>query len=96
MVYTYQDIQEFHKQIKELLDKRLIKNSKSPHISSAFMVRNHAEEKRGKVRMIINYKQLNNNTLFNTTVFLTKQSSLTEFKEPPSSQKWIVKAVIGK
>ena len=46
MVYTYQDIQEFDKQIKELLDKGLIRNSKSPHTSPAFMVRNHAEEKR--------------------------------------------------
>jgi len=28
------------------------------------MVRNHAEEKRGKARMIINYKKLNDNTVF--------------------------------
>jgi len=54
MVYTHQDIQEFDKQIKELLDKRLIRNSKSLHTSSAFMVRNHAEEKGGKARMVIN------------------------------------------
>ena len=64
MVYTHQDIQEFDKQIKELLDKGLIQNSKSPHTSPAFMVRNHAEEKRGKARMVINYKKLNDNTVF--------------------------------
>ena len=58
MVYTHQDIQEFDKQVKRLLDKGLIQNSKSPHTSSAFMVRNHAEEKRGKARMIINYLSL--------------------------------------
>ena len=46
MVYTHQDIQEFDKQIKELLDKGLIRNSRSPHTSSTFMVRNHAEEKK--------------------------------------------------
>ena len=28
----------------------------------AFLVRNHSEEKRGKVRMAINYKRLNDNT----------------------------------
>ena len=28
------------------------------------MVRNHTEEKRGKVRMVINYKKLNDNTVF--------------------------------
>ena len=51
MVYTHQDIQEFDKQVKELLDKGLIRNSRSPHISPIFMVRNHAEEERGKARM---------------------------------------------
>ena len=45
MLYTHHDIQEFNKQIKELLDKGLIKNSESPHTGLAFMVRNHAEEK---------------------------------------------------
>ena len=64
MVYTLQDIQKFDKQIKKLLDKGLIRNSKSPHTSLAFMVRNHAEEKRGKARMVINYKKLNDNTVF--------------------------------
>ena len=42
MVYTHKGVQEFNKQIEELLDKGLIRNSKSPHTSPAFMVRNHA------------------------------------------------------
>jgi len=61
MVFTHQ---EFNKKIKELLDKGLIRNSRSPHTSPAFMVRNHAEEKIGKARMVINYKKLNDNTIF--------------------------------
>ena len=65
-MYTHQDIQEFNKQIKELLEKGLIRNSKSPHTSPAFMVRNYAEEKRGKVRMVINYEKLNDNTVFDS------------------------------
>jgi len=28
------------------------------------MIRNHAKEKRGKARMVINYKKLNDNTIF--------------------------------
>ena len=64
MVYTHLDIQEFDKQIKELLDKWLIRNTRSPHTSPAFMIRNHAEEKGGKARMGINYKKLNDNTIF--------------------------------
>jgi len=75
MVHTHQDIQEFDKQIKELLDKGLIRNNKSPHTSPAFMVKNHADDKRGKARMVINYKKLNDDTVFdgyyipNKTVF---------------------------
>ena len=64
MVYTHQDIQEFDKQIKELLDKGLIRNSRSHHTNPTFMVKNHAKEKRGKVRMTINYKKFNDNTIF--------------------------------
>ena len=63
MVCTHQDIQEFDKQIKELFGKGLIKNSKSPHTSPAFMVRNYAEEKREKATTVINYKKLNDNNV---------------------------------
>ena len=75
MVCTHQDIQEFDKQIKELLKKRLIRNSRRLYISPTFMVRNHAEEKRENARMVINYKKFNDNTVFdgyyipNKTVF---------------------------
>ena len=50
MIHTYQDILEFDEQIKELLKKKLIRSSNSPHNSPAFMVRNHSEEKRGNIR----------------------------------------------
>jgi hypothetical protein len=59
MIYTKKDIDEFDIQIKELLDKNLIEETNSPHSSSAFIVRNHSEIKRGKARMVINYKRLN-------------------------------------
>jgi hypothetical protein len=48
MIYTRQDINEFDIQIKELKEKCLIEETMSPHSSPAFMVRNHAEIKRGK------------------------------------------------
>ena len=64
IVYTYKDQQEFKEQIVELLKKGLIRESKNPHSSPAFMVRNHVEEKIGKTRMVINYKRLNDNTVF--------------------------------
>ena len=49
MVYTHQDIQEFDQQIKELLDKGLIRNGKNLHTDPAFTVRNHAEERYEKL-----------------------------------------------
>ena len=60
--YTPLDVEEFGKQIKELLDLKVIRKSSSRHRSTAFLVRNHAEIKRGKARMVINYKRLNDNT----------------------------------
>lgn len=54
----------FKNQISELIKLNLIQESKSPHSSPTFMVRNHNEEKRGKARMVINYKEVNKNTKF--------------------------------
>lgn len=48
MLYTRQDIDEFDVQIKELLNKKLIKETTSSHSSPASMVRNHSEVKREK------------------------------------------------
>jgi len=87
MVYTHQDIQEFDKKIKELLEEGLIRNSKSLHASLAFIVRNHAEEQRGKARMVINYKRLNDNTVFdgyyipNKTVLFNRVQAASWFSK---------------
>ena len=51
------------------------------------MVRNHAEEKRGKVIMIINHKKLNDNTVFdgyyipNKTVFFNRIQGASWFSK---------------
>ena len=58
------DVKEFQQQIKELLDLKLIRPSKSSHSSPTFMVRKRNEINRGKARMVVNYKQLNDNTIF--------------------------------
>ena len=46
-------------EIQELLDKNLIRPSKSPWSCSAFYVMNSAEIERGVPRLVINYKPLN-------------------------------------
>jgi hypothetical protein len=47
------------KEIQELLDKCLIRKSKSPWSCSAFYVQKNAEIERGAPRLVINYKPLN-------------------------------------
>jgi hypothetical protein len=63
MIYSPLDREEFGKQIQELLDLRIIKPSKSPHMSPAFLVENEAEKRRGKKRMVVNYKAINMATI---------------------------------
>ena len=48
--------------IKALLQLKVIEPSTSPHRSPAFIVNKHSEQKRGKTRMVYNYKRLNDNT----------------------------------
>ena len=57
---------EYEMHIKELLELGVIRKSNSPHRSAAFIVNKHSEQVRGKSRMVINYKRLNDNTLDNS------------------------------
>jgi hypothetical protein len=74
--YTPKDIEDFNMHIEELLKLRAIRESRSPHRSTTFIVRNHSKIIRGKSRMIINYKRLNNNTI-------------DDAYNIPNKQKWI-------
>ena len=42
--------------------------------------------------MVLNYKKLNDNTVFDGYYIPNKQFFSTEFKKPLGSQKWIAKA----
>ena len=64
MIYSQEDIEDFKIQINKLIQLNLIRESKSPHSSPTFMVRKHSEIKRGKAKMVINYKEVNKNTKF--------------------------------
>nr|QCH00491.1 polymerase polyprotein [Soybean chlorotic mottle virus] len=61
--YTIRDVQEFKEECEDLLKKGLIQESQSPHSAPAFYVENHNEIKRGKRRMVINYKKMNEATI---------------------------------
>jgi hypothetical protein len=59
-IHMSSELQEHcKKEIKDLLDKNLIRASKSPWSCSAFYVMNAAELERGSPRLVINYKPLN-------------------------------------
>ena len=96
MVYRHQDIQVFDKQIKELLDKGLIRNTRSPHTSLAFIIRNHVEEKREKSRIVINYKKLNDNIVFggyyipNKTTLLNRIQGTSWFSKMDCKKQLLV------
>ena len=57
------DRKEFEMHISELLKLGVIRRSSSPHRSPAFIVRKHSEIVRGKSRMVIDYRKLNENTM---------------------------------
>ena len=46
-------------EIQELLQKGLIEPAKSPWACRAFVVNKHSEQKRGKPRLVVNFKPLN-------------------------------------
>jgi len=60
--YNFDDLTEFKMHIKELLDNKYIQESNSKHTSPAFIVNKHSEQKRGKSRMVIDYRNLNAKT----------------------------------
>ena len=69
MRYNQTDEQEFKMQLQVLEAKQLMfkstEENKSPRSSLAFIAKNHSEQKRGKPRMVINCKRLNELTIFN-------------------------------
>ena len=73
MIYSQEDIEDFKIKINELTQMNLIRESKSPHSSLTFMVIKYSEIKRGKTRMMINYKEANKNTKFDGYYIINKE-----------------------
>ena len=89
---TPKDIEEFKMHIEELLKLKAIRESRSPHRSAAFIVRNHAEEVRGKSRMVINYKRLNDNTVDDAYNIPNKQEWINRIQGSKIFSKFDLKA----
>ncbi|KAK1573522.1 hypothetical protein QYE76_017367, partial [Lolium multiflorum] len=89
---TPKDIEEFKMHIEELIKLKAIRESRSPHRSAAFIVRNHAEEVRGKSRMVINYKRLNDNTVDDAFNIPNKQEWINRIQGSKYFSKFDLKA----
>ena len=92
--YNQPDELEFKIQLKELVDRHLAFKSfvenKSPYNSPAFMVNNHSEQKCGKPRMVINYKRLNEVTIFDGYFLPNKEILINK----TLSKKWFQSSMV--
>lgn len=78
--YSVRDVEEFTKECQDLLEKGIIRPSHSPHSAPAFYVKNHNEVKRGKCRMVINYKEMNLAMIGDSYKLLRKDYILEKIK----------------
>ena len=78
--------------IEELLKLGAIRESRSPHRSTAFIVRNNNEIARGKSRMVINYKRLNDNTIDDAYNIPNKQEWINRIQGSKYFSKFDLKA----
>jgi len=60
------------------------------------MGKNRTKEKWKNIKMVLNYKKLNSNTVFYGYYIPNKAILFNRIPEPIGSQRWIVKADIGK
>ena len=67
-------------EIQELLQKGLIEPARSPWACRTFVVNKHSEQKRGKPRLVVNYKPLNVASQKFATLFLIKPASYKEYQ----------------
>ena len=75
------DKEDYKTHINELLELEVIRRSYSPHESAAFLVNKHSEQNRGKRRMVIDYKRLNDNTKDDGYDIPTKEYLLGKIKD---------------
>ena len=86
------DKQEFEQQIKQLLNLKVIRPSKSRHRSATFIVRKHSEVKRGKARIVYNYRRLNDNTYEDSYKLPNKDELINKIQESKYFSKFDCKS----
>lgn len=96
MKYGPQDVEEFSKQIKELLEIKVIIPSKYSHRSPAFLVENEADIRRGKKRMVVNYIVINKETIGDNQNLPNKDGHLTLIRGKTIFSSFDCKSTFGK
>ena len=93
---TEKDREDYKTHINDLLKLDVIRRSYLPHRSAAFLVNKHNEQKKGKSRMVINYKRLNNNTEDDGYDIPTKEYLLGKIKYCTTFSKFDCNQDFGK
>lgn len=75
---------------------KVIISSKSPHSSPAFLVEKEAEKRRGKKRMVVNYKALNKETLDDGYYLPKKEELLHSVAHKDSTNGMLFHLVLSK
>ena len=73
-----------------------MRESNSPYSSPTFMVRNHVEIIKNKPRMVVNYKQLNNKTIFDGYFLPHKETVMNMNERKKIHFKFDCKSFFGK
>ena len=93
---TNENIKKFELHISELLKLGVVQKSTSRHRSTVFIVNKHSEQVRGKSRMVIDYRRLNDNTIDDAYDIPDKTELLNSIREVRYSVNLIVNQVFGK
>lgn len=66
--------------MKELEELKLITEAQSPNRTRAFIVNKHSEINRRKIRMVFNYKRVNDNTKYDKYLLSNKEALINKIK----------------
>ena len=78
--YSINAVSAYPPEYPALIEKEIIRPSTSPHSAPAFYVENNNEIKRGKRRMVINYKKMNDATIGDSYKLPRKEYILEKIK----------------
>ena len=86
--FSPKEIEQLQLHVRELKDKKVIRESNSPWCARALLV----PKKDGTTRMVIDYTALNNKTIKDKHPYQTSQRCSSVWKARPTSRRWTLQA----